>query len=77
MTGKYSDDPFDDWDDDLGSPKEEPDCTSCNDMGCSSCSHPVHCDCANCAEGIVQEYEIWEAPDRPVFAGPSDDEFPF
>lgn len=74
-------DPYDDWwdDDDYGQPKEEPDCFSCNDMGCSSCSHHAHCDCAYCFEHAVAEYEIWDDPERPepVYAGPYVDEPPF
>jgi hypothetical protein len=79
VTGKYSDDPFDGWDDNLGPVKEEPDCFLCNDSGCSSCSHHPHCDCVDCFERVVDEYEMWDAPDRlePAYTGPFDDEFPF
>lgn len=67
-----------DWDDDPVSPKEEPDCYSCNDAGCRACArHPESCDCADCFEHAVAEYEIWDAPDHPVYAGPFVDEPPF
>jgi hypothetical protein len=68
------DDLWDDWDDDLGPIKEEPDCYACNDSGCSSCSHAYQCDCAMCADAHIASFEFLDDLDTGlIYAGPADE----
>lgn len=59
-------------------PQEEPDCFACNDSGCPSCSHPYHCDCADCADAHVVAFELLsDLDDGLIYAGPFSDEPPY
>ncbi|NUR80759.1 MAG: hypothetical protein HOQ21_09985 [Dermatophilaceae bacterium] len=59
-------------------PKEEPDCFDCNDSGCPMCSHPYHCDCADCADAHVVAFELLsDLDDGLIYAGPFSDEPPY